>query len=171
MFANAPCDAAIALGGEQAGPDGDGAVLVPFGGGPHDWAALELGAWLARATDRPLRLLGVLGDPEAGKRDASRLLAAASLAVQQLVGVPTEPVLLPAGGEGLLQASEEADLLVAGIPEDWSERGLGDVRAELARECRATTLLVRRGVRPGGIAPRDSLTRYTWSLSEVPAAT
>ena len=35
-----------------------GAVHVPFGGGEHDWAALELGAWLASATGSPLRLVG-----------------------------------------------------------------------------------------------------------------
>ena len=27
----------------------EGPVLVPFGGAEHDWAAVELGAWLARA--------------------------------------------------------------------------------------------------------------------------
>jgi hypothetical protein len=26
-------------------------------------------------------------------------------------------------------------------------------------------LLVRRGLRPGGLAPVDGLTRYTWSLA------
>ena len=35
-----------------------GAVLVPFGGADHDWAAVELGAWFARAADAPLRLAG-----------------------------------------------------------------------------------------------------------------
>ena len=165
VYANAPCDVAACLlrgAAAEAKP-----VLVPFGGGEHDWAALELGAWLASANGSRLRLLGVTGDPEAGKRDASRLLAAASLAVQQLVGVPTEPGLLPAGGEALVEASREASLLVAGVPEDWRERGLGQARARLATASEATTLFVRRGIRPGGIAPRDSLTRYTWSLSEV----
>jgi hypothetical protein len=27
-------------------------------------------------------------------------------------------------------------------------------------------LLVRVGVRPGGLSPQEGLTRYTWSLSE-----
>ena len=30
----------------------EGPVVVPFGGAEHDWAALELGAWVARATAR-----------------------------------------------------------------------------------------------------------------------
>jgi hypothetical protein len=48
------------------------------------------------------------------------------------------------------------------------------VRLAMAREAGAPTLLVRRGVRPGGLAPREHLTRLTWSLdlpavsSEVP---
>ncbi len=33
-------------------------VVVPFGAARHDWAALELGAWVARATAAPLRLVG-----------------------------------------------------------------------------------------------------------------
>ena len=164
VFSDAACDVAVCIARDEIG-DGSDIVLVPFGGGSHDWAALELGAWLASANGCRLRLLGVTGDPEAGKRDASRLLAAASLAVQQLVGVPTEPALLPAGEEGLVHASGEAAVVVVGVPEDWRERGLGHVRAELAEVGRATTLFVRRGLRPGGLAPSDSQTRFTWSLS------
>ena len=165
MFANALSDVAVCLPVSRRAGDG---VVVPFAGAEHDWAALELGAWLARANGWRLRLLGVTGDPEAGKRDASRILAAASLAVQQLVGVPTEPGLLPAGGDSLVRASEDAALVVAGVPTDWRERGLGHARAELARAGGTTTLFVRRGIRPGGLAPAASMTRYTWSLSELP---
>jgi hypothetical protein len=165
VFANAPCDVAVCLL-RNVRSDSD-VVLVPFGGGAHDWTALELGAWIARANGFRLRLLGIAGDPTTGKRDASRLLAAASLSVQQLVGVPTEPVLRPAGGQGLVDASEDVAVLVAGVPDDWRERGLGQVRSELAHADRATTLFVRRGVRPGGLAPRDSLTRFTWSLADA----
>ena len=41
-----PCDVAL-LVPRDATPEGP--VLVPFGGAEHDWAAVELGAWLARA--------------------------------------------------------------------------------------------------------------------------
>jgi DNA-binding SARP family transcriptional activator len=166
VLADAPCDVAICRLGDRTGGSSD-VVLVPFGGSAHDWAALELGAWIASARGGRLRLLGVMGDPATGKRDASRLLAAASLTVQQLVGVPSEPALLAAGGDGLLHAASQAGLLVVGVPDDWRERGLGDVRAELARAARSRTLFVRRGIRPGGLAPRDSHTRFTWSLSDV----
>ena len=73
-------------------------VFVPFGGGEHDWAALELGAWLASALSAPLRLVGTEADPARGRSDASRLLADASLAVQRVVGVETTPLLADATG-------------------------------------------------------------------------
>ena len=165
VLADAPCDVATCVMRNGAPTTGD-VVLVPFGGGLHDWAALELGAWLAAANGARLRLLGVAGDPQAGQRDASRLLAAASLAVQQLVGVATEPTLAPAGAEALVEASAQAGLVVVAVPEDWSERGgLGRVRAELAEAGASTTIFVRRGLRPGGLAPRDGQTRFTWSIA------
>ena len=47
----------------RTGPFGsDRPVLVPFGGAEHDWAAVELAAWIARAVDAPLRLAGAEGD-------------------------------------------------------------------------------------------------------------
>ena len=46
----------------------------PFGGAEHDWAALELGAWIAHARNAPLRLHGRLVRRRAG--DARREPAA-----------------------------------------------------------------------------------------------
>ena len=46
LLAETPCDVAL-LVPREATPEGP--VLVPFGGAEHDWAAVELGAWLARA--------------------------------------------------------------------------------------------------------------------------
>ena len=62
-----------------------GPVLVPFSGSEHDWAAVELGAGIAHALVRPLRLAGAsIG---ASGRDASRLLANASLAIQHALSI------------------------------------------------------------------------------------
>ena len=36
----------------EVAPGPDAPMIVPFGGADHDWAALELGAWLAAATRR-----------------------------------------------------------------------------------------------------------------------
>jgi DNA-binding SARP family transcriptional activator len=146
---------------------GDGAdpargVYVPFGGGEHDWAALELGAWLASATGAPLRLVGTRADPRTGRRDASRLLADASLAVQRVADVDAAPVL--AGTDGLADAVVEAGLVAVGISPRWRHEGIGAVRRALVRAARPAVLLVHRGPRPGGLAPHESRTRFTWTL-------
>ena len=112
--------------------DADRPVLVPFGGAEHDWAALEVGAWFASAKGVALRLLGASAETEAGSQDASRLLAHAALAVQQLVGVATEPALAEPGADGVIRAAEDAQLLVVGLSDSWRQEGLGAVRSAIA---------------------------------------
>jgi DNA-binding SARP family transcriptional activator len=139
-------------------------VFVPFGGGEHDWAALELGAWLASAKGAALHVVGTKADPRRGQRDASRLLADASLAVQRIVGVETEPVLAEPTEQALVAAVEPATLVVVGISPRWRQEGIGAARRALVRSARPPTLLVHGGRRPGGLAPRESRTCFTWSL-------
>jgi DNA-binding SARP family transcriptional activator len=165
VLIEAPCDVAVLLAKEGAPRPGPAApILVPFGGAEHEWAAAEIGAWIARAVDAPLQLLGTAGDRDKGRRDASRLLAAASLAVQQVSGIAPEPVIVPSGPEGVVGAAEGAGLVVLGLSDRWRQEGLGAGRLAVARGSKPATLLVRGGVRPGGLAPRESVTRYTWSL-------
>jgi DNA-binding SARP family transcriptional activator len=159
LLAEAPCDVALVV---PRTAERTGVVLVPFGGVEHDWAAVELAAWLARAGGFDLRLVGATA--VGGKRDASRLLSHASLAVQRVLGVPAEPVLVPPGEEGVLDAAREASVLVVGLSSRWHRDGLGSARLRLAREAVPPTLLVRRGLRPGGLAPPAALTRFTWSI-------
>jgi hypothetical protein len=102
--------------------------------------------------------------PEQGKRDASRLLSHGALAVQRVLGIPAEPLLTPAGEEGMLEASRDAGLLVVGLSTRWHREGLGAARLRLAREAVPPALFVRRGLRPGGLAPPAALTRFTWSI-------
>ena len=161
VLAETPCDVAL-LVPRDAMPQGP--VLVPFGGAEHDWAAVELGAWFARAADAPLRLAGAAALPERGRRDASRLLSHGALAVQRVVGVSAEPLLTPPGKDGMLAASRDAGLLVVGLSTRWHREGLGPTRLRLAREATPPTLFVRRGPRPGGLAPPPALTRFTWSI-------
>ena len=139
-------------------------IFVPFGGGDHDWAALELGAWLASASGASLRLVGARADPGRSRRDASRLLANASLAVQRLAGVTAAPLLAEASAEALVEAVEEATLVVVGISPRWRGEGIGAVRRTLVRHTGRPLVLVHRGRRPGGLAPRDARTRFSWSL-------
>src|SRR5262249_34753573 len=158
LLTSAPCDVAVLVRGEvRRGP-----VLVPFVGAEHDWAGIELAAWAAGALDVPLLLVGPRERP--GSRDASRLLANASLAVQATLGVAAEPLLVEPDTTALLAAAEEAARVVVGLSERWRQEGLGEVRETLAVEARAPVVLIRRGLRPGGLAPRQSLTRFTWSL-------
>jgi nucleotide-binding universal stress UspA family protein len=164
VLLRAPCDVAVLVEREGGAItiDPDHAVLVPFGGGEHDWAALELAAWIASSYRASLRLLGAAGDDQ-GQRDASRLLGNASLVLQQLAGIPAEPLLIEPGREGVVRAAEGAGLLVIGLSERWRDEGLGPVRSQIARTAPAPTLFVRRGSRQGALAPRDDLTRFTWS--------
>jgi hypothetical protein len=135
-------------------------VLVPFAGGEHDWSAIELGAWLAGSWRTPLRLAGPA--PEDG-RDASRVLASASLAVQRALGVAAEPLLVEPEPERLVAAAQDVAVSVVGLPERWRTGELGPARAALAASG-WPTLLVRKGLRPGGLAPPENLTRFTWTF-------
>jgi hypothetical protein len=157
----APCDVGLLSG---AGEMVAGPIVAPFGGAEHDWAAIEVAAWLAQAHGTTLRLLGTEANPALGRRDASRLLARASLLVQQVVGIATEPVLVRAGEAGVLEASRDARLLVIGLSDRWRIEGIGPRRAAVAVGAEVPTLFVRRGLRPGGVAPSETLTRFTWTL-------
>jgi DNA-binding SARP family transcriptional activator len=159
VLGHAPCDVAVHVGRDR--PTQAGPVFVLFGGGEHDWAAIELGAWLAGVRESALKIAG----PAHGReRDASRTLASASLAVQRVLGIAAEPALVAPGDREVLAAVADAAIVVAGLPERWKHSGLGKVRSALARDAHPPVLLVRRGLRPGGLAPRESLTRFTWTL-------
>lgn len=164
VLEQAPCDVAVLVeaGGSLRLSQ---PVVVPFGAAWHDWAALEFGAWVARATDAPLRLIGAASDRRQSGRDASRLLADASLIVQQRAGVVAEPLLATPGRKGVLALAEAAGLLVVGLSDRWRQEGLGRVRGELVAAPPAPTVLVRRGPRPGGLAPAETATRFGWSLT------
>jgi hypothetical protein len=159
----AECDVAVLVAreGDPVLPGPDRPVLVPFGGAEHDWAALELSAWLASRTGAPLRMLGAAGEGDDPSR-VTRLLGDASLLVQQYAGISAEPVVFE-GREGLVEAASSAGLLVIGLSDRWRQEGLGPVRSEIAKAAPAATLFVRRGLRPGALAPRGNETRFTWS--------
>ena len=156
----AVCDVAVAV---RAGPPPGGPVLVPFSGAAHDWAAVELGADLARATGRPVRLAGASVGP--GGRDASRLLASASLVMQRGLGIDAQPLILEPAPDALVAAAGAAGIVVCGLTERWRREGLGRARAALASGAMVPVLFVRRGLRPGTLAPPESDTRFTWTVA------
>jgi DNA-binding SARP family transcriptional activator len=159
-----PCDVALHVGGAERGGD---AIVVPFGGNEHDWAALELAALLSRVTDAPLLIAGS-ENAAPGGQDASRLLASAGLIVQRTSGIVAEPVLVPRGVEGVVDLEARARQFVIGLSPRFRETGLGETRAEIAARVAVPALFVRRGTRPGVLAPGRSVTRFSWSLSTRP---
>ncbi len=164
VLAEAACDVAVLVEREGGVPQIDERhpVVVPFGGAEHDWAALEMGVWIATARHSPLRLLGAAFSGEREERDASRLLANASLVVQQLTGLVAEPVLVNPGPD-VIRMAEGAGLLVVGLSEDWRTAGLGPLRSGLVKSAPAPTLLVRRGRRSGVLGANEEATRFRWS--------
>ncbi len=171
LFDAAPCDVAVLIGQGDTPvmPAESAPVLVPFGASEHDWAALELGAWLAASTGAVLHLMDSLQGATAG-RDASRLLAHAALAVQGLVGVSTEPVLAAAGTSALVDAAAGTSIVLLGLSESWRQHGVGELRRDAAAALSVPVALVRRGLRPGGLTAPEDLTRYTWSLGAADAS-
>ena len=163
VLEQAACDVGMLV--EAGGSLRAGPVVVPFGAAWHDWAALELGAEVARATAAPLRLIGAASDSRKNGRDASRLLADASLIVQRTADVVAEPLLTRPGRKGVIALAEGAGLLVVGLSERWRQQGLGRVRGALVESPPAPTVLVRRGQRPGGLAPPETATRFGWSMT------
>jgi DNA-binding SARP family transcriptional activator len=168
LVEHSPADVAAVHGGD---PDWSrGGIYVPFGGGANDWAALELGAWLSSSRHATLHLVGTSGEPARGRRDASRLLADASLAVQRVVGIAAVPLLVEPTEEALLAVVAPASVVVAGLPARFRAEGLGPLRAALVAGAAAPVVLVHRGTRPGGLAPHDSWTRFSWSLEPTSGA-
>ncbi len=168
VLRDAPCDVAVLVAREGAmvSPGPGRSVMVPFGGADHDWAALELASWIAAASGAPLQLLGS-SERRDDSRDASGLLANASLIVQQFAGVSAEPVLAEPGREGILAAAAGAGLLLVGLSERWHKEGLGDTRRAIARSAPAPIVFVRRGERPGALAPATDMTRFGWSTAAL----
>jgi Kef-type K+ transport system membrane component KefB len=164
---NAPSDVAVLVAreGEEILAVPDQPIIVPFGGAEHDWAALELAAWLGATAEMPLKLLGAAGQDEEGR--VTRLLGDAGLLVQHYAGVSAQPVMAEPGRGGVLEAAQGAGILIVGLADDWRQQGLGETRSAIARAAQAPVLFVRRGSRPGALAPRGNVTQFGWSSAGV----
>lgn len=137
-------------------------VAVPFGGQEHDWAALELAAWIASATGAEVRMVGAAGQTEEETK-VQRVLNDAGLLVRQYSGVAPMSVVASEGREGLMESLSGSGLLVVGLSDRWQSEGLGSTRAAIARSGVAPILFVRRGSRPGALAPQSDVTSFKWS--------
>ena len=150
----------------KLGPDA--AVVVPFGGAEHDWAALAArlvaGFQLRRATEAAR----ASGQTDEGK-SVTRMLADAGLLVQQATGIATEPLVVAGGRDGIVEAATGAGLLVLGLSDRWRHEGLGTTRSAIAKSAPAPVLFVKRGTRPGLFAPREDVTQFRWSMAGGPS--
>jgi hypothetical protein len=63
--------------------------------------------------------------------------------------------------KGVLEAARDASLLVVGLSDRWRNDGIGPTRLAVATGAGVPTLFVRRGLRPSGVAPNETLTRFT----------
>ena len=107
-------------------------------------------------------------DARQGRRDASRLLADASISVQRAIGVDAVPQLVDPDPAALVEAVGSATIVVTGLSASWRRDGLGEARRALIRRPRPT-LFVHSGPRPSGLAPAGSRTRFTWTIESAPA--
>lgn len=130
---------------------------MPFGGGRDEWASIELGAWLAQAHDLPLLLAGA--DARDGLRDASRVLSTASLALQRLGGIVAETAVVEPGAAGILGLGGAAVVASRGVGP------LDPTRREIAEKASCPVIFVQPGLRPSGLVPDRTLTRFSWSLA------
>jgi len=98
------------------------------------------------------------------------LLARASLLVQQIVGIVTEPRLIQPGDAGVVEAAADARVLVVGLSDRWSTDGIGPVRAAVATAAPAPVIFVRAGSNARGLAPSQTMTRFTWTQAASAAS-
>lgn len=119
--------------------DGNGRILVPFGGGAHEDTGLELALRLGRTTGAEVVLMGP--DGEALTEQAAR--------IYEETGVWATPVPVqgdPAGA--LVDRASEVDVVVLGVTDRWTEdQGtFGDARDRIIERVGTPLLLVRRHV-------------------------
>ena len=171
VLARRPCDvggAGRARGRVAVAPGADTPVVVPFGGAEHDWAALELGAWIASATGAPLKLLGAAGETEERSATSSRLLGDA--------GAARPAVRRRRRGAGGRRARPRGVLEAAARRRPARHRPLGalarggpraDALGDRQRGARRRSCSSAAASAPGALAPREDVTRFTWSSPNI----
>jgi hypothetical protein len=164
--------AVLVRGAEAPEPDVEHAIVVPFGGADHDWAAAEIASSIAWASGATLRFVGVSADADSGRVGAERLLAEAALLAQRFAGIRTETRLVRPSRAAILEAASGAGLLVVGLSPRWRREGLGPARSGLVRHSPAPILFIRTarlGRAAGPVAPWSQISGGSTRWSSPPA--
>jgi nucleotide-binding universal stress UspA family protein len=136
-------------------------IAVPYGGGFHEEAGLDLALRLAEATGATIKLVG-RADGEGSAHDLGERAAQA----YEATGVWT--VAAPVVGDVpdcLVEEAKEADLVVMGVSDKWvrDQHSLGELRESVAARASAPVLVVRRHGQPGQRGPARWLRRqHEW---------
>jgi hypothetical protein len=121
--------------------NGESTILVPHGGGFHEDAGLELAVRIARSRGASVTLIGPADEDCIGELE--------DLAAQTYEdsGVWAKPV--PVEGDiisALIDRAGDADLLVMGVTDDWSDNqdSIGSLREAVMQRAGTPLLIVRR---------------------------
>ena len=146
------CDVGVLVTREPGSFDAEGPVVVPFGAGEHDWAALSS----ARGSPAPGVALSICsGQPPTARRARGTRVGSSptpGCSSSARPGVRPVPRLVAAGHEGVAAATAGGGVLVIGLSERWADEGLGATRSAIASSVSVPVVFVRRGLRPGGRA-------------------
>ncbi|MGH2685884.1 MAG: cation:proton antiporter, partial [Actinomycetota bacterium] len=113
-------------------------IVVPFGGGYHESAGLDLAMRLAQSSGAQLQLVG--------STDASHDLGETAARTYERIGVWTTAVPSDDVAAALLERSRTADMVVLGVSDDWAHdrRTMGEVRETIAVRSTKPLMIVRR---------------------------
>ena len=159
LLAGAPCDVGVVGGGAPR----PGAVLVPFAGAEHDWARSSSAPGSRATAGSPCGSSARAPARRGGTRAACWRARRSRCSGRS--ASPADPVLVDADARRAwstrpaMPASSWSASPIAGAARAW-----GRARTALATRSGAPAILVRRGRRPGGLAPREADTRFTWTI-------
>lgn len=136
-------------------------ILVPFGGGFHEEAGLEIARRLGAASGGELALLGPAPEEDELEEQASNTSDS---------GPPATPV--PVEGDisdELVDRADDFDLLVLGVSDSWGRGGaLESVREEVMEHSGTPYLIVRRHGDGGGPLRWWNNLKRAWQRSDAP---
>ncbi len=166
VLRNAKSDAAVLIDPSHLGIGlkRGAQIAVPFGGGFHEEAALDLALRLAKASGANVKLVGRADDGGAAHELGERAAQA-----YESTGVWT--VSAPVAGDvpgRVVEEANEADLVVMGVSDRWvrEQHSLGELRESVAARASAPVLVVRRHGQPGQRGPSRWLRRQREWLDE-----